>query len=432
MTHEPENELETAAGQQPLGRDASLALPTLSNVPGTSQRPSLGRKILVRLMYLGFTLALSVSIVEVVGRFVFRGAADDARYYPRLEEFVVRSAPILENARKPGKFDIKFGYVLSPNATMTETQDGLKFTQKTNSLGFRTREIEPRLPGEYRVMLVGDSYFYGTWTEQDEGIGVRLEEIARSDLEVKRPVRVYNFARGGYCTVQELLVARTYAAQVQPDVIILGFFAANDVIPNAVTRIDEAEHFAPVADRLERLRHDLRAELGPWRHSVIFRIGSLTQPFCSRLVYRLGRQPWVLEQNYEVLRQFQSFCRDRGYQFDVVFNHTLDSLSSGWRTALFAAGDVDRPLSAFCERSGIPAVDMREEFKKDGDWEQFINVHESHYSARGMRKAALAIYEHLIRPELVRESCERIRISNPFPSSGLRYHRLIPETPVEK
>jgi hypothetical protein len=155
-----------------------------------------------------------------------------------------------------------------------------------------------------------------------------------------------------------------------------------------------------VADRLERFRADLRAELTPWQHSVIFRIGSLTQPFCSRLVYRLGRQPWILEQNYEVLRQFQNFCRDRGYDFSVVFNHTIDSLSD-WRSAPFAVDDVDRPLRAFCECSGIPAIDMREEFKKEGNWEQYINQHESHYSARGMRKTALAIYQKLLKPELV-------------------------------
>src|SRR5262249_28346635 len=135
------------------------------------------RRALVRLMFVGFSLVLSVVAVEIVGRLVFRGAADDARYYARIEENVVRSAPILEPQRKPGLYDVKFGYVLSPSKTFTESANGLKFTQRTNSLGFRTREIEPKLPGEYRVMLVGDSYFYGTWIEEDEALGVQIEEV---------------------------------------------------------------------------------------------------------------------------------------------------------------------------------------------------------------------------------------------------------------
>jgi len=402
MNDETTNEFEpAAAGCQPHSRDASKAVAPIMNVPETTTRPSLGRKFLVWLMFLGCSLALGVAVVEVAGRFLFRSVADDARYYPRIEAHVVRSAPILESTRKPGTFDIKFGYVLSPNTTLTETRDGLKFTQHTNSLGFRTREIEPRLPGEYRVLLVGDSFFYGIGVDEDETIGVQLERMAGSDPEIKRPFQVYNFARSGYCSVQELLVACTYAAQIQPDVIILGFFAANDVIPNALTRIDDEGHFAPVAERVERFRNNLRAELGPWRHSVIFRIVSLTSPVGSRLVYRLGRQPWVLEQNYEVLRQFQRFCRDHGYRFGVVFQHTTDSLAHGWRAVFYPRDDVHRPLSAFCERSGIPFVDMRREFLKAGNWEQFIIMHDGHCNARGAHKTAEAINQQLIRPELV-------------------------------
>jgi hypothetical protein len=376
----------------------------VTSVPEARARTSLRRKILLRLIFLGFSLVVSVAFVEIAGRLLFRGVADDAQYYPMLESHVVRSGPILEPTRKPGMFDAKFGYVLSPNTTFTESRLELTSIQRTNSLGFRTREIEPRLPGEYRVLLVGDSYFYGVMMNEEETIGTQLERISGSDPQVKRPFRVYNFARFGYCTVQELLVARTYAAQIHPDIIILGFFAANDVIPNALTRIDDEGRFVPAAERIEWFRNDLRAELGPWRHSVIFRILSLTNAFSSRLVYRLGRQPWVLEQNYEVLRQFQSFSRDHSYRFDVVFQHTTDSLASGWRAAFYPRDDVHRSLSAFCERSGIPFVDMRREFLEAGDWERFILKGDAHCSAQGVRKTAEAIYQKLIRPQLVGHS----------------------------
>ena len=72
-------------------------------------------------------------------------------------------------------FDVKFGYVLTPNATLTESRLGKTVTYRTNSLGFRTREIEPRLPGEYRVLLVGDSYFYGVMMNEEETLGAQLE-----------------------------------------------------------------------------------------------------------------------------------------------------------------------------------------------------------------------------------------------------------------
>jgi hypothetical protein len=235
---------------------------------------------------------------------------------------------------------------------------------------------------------------------ENETIGSHLEQMSRSDPQVKRPLRVYNFSRMGYCTVQELIVAQTYAPQIQPDAIILGFFAANDVIPNALTQVDDKGCFAPVAEQVERFRNDLNGELGPWRHSLIGRSIFLTKPLGSRLVYRLGRQPWVLERNYEVLRQFQKFCRDQGYQFSVVFNHSNDGLAS-WRAVLYPSQDVHRPLNAFCETSGIRFLDMRREFLGDGDWQRFIIKGEGHCTAEGVLKTAESMYRELIRPELV-------------------------------
>jgi hypothetical protein len=388
---------ELAAG----ARNAPTTSAPVSSVVQLKTRPSLRRRILVRLMFVAFSLVLSVALVEIVGRLIFRAVADDARFYPRLEANVIRSMAILESTRTPGTFDAKFGTVLSPNATVRTPAFGRTITEQTNSLGFRTREIEPRLPGELRVMLVGDSYFYGVFMNADETIGALLEEMSQSDPQVKRPLRVYNFAIYGYCSTQELVVAQTYAPRIQPDIVILGFFAANDLIPNALTQIDNEGRFVPVAERIERFRHDLRAELGPWRHSLIARIVYQTSPATTRTVYRLGRQPWVLEQNFQVLRQFQNFCRQQKYRFGVVFQHTTDSLSSGWRAALYPTDDVQRRLTAYCEESGIPFADMRVEFKKGGDWQKFIIKQDGHCSVLGVRKTAEVIYRQFIRHELV-------------------------------
>ncbi len=251
---------------------------------------------------------------------------------------MVRSAMILEPSRKPGTFNTKFGSVLPPNATLKRPGLGEIRIEHTNSLGFRTREIEPRLPGEYRVLLLGDSYFYGAYVSLEETVAVQLERMSASDDTVRRPLRVYNFAVPGYCTVQELIVGQAYAPRVEPDAIILGFFAGNDLIPNALTQIDDMGNFSPVDELVERFRHDLRAELGPWRHSVIARTLFVTGPSSTRLFYRLGRQTWVLEQNERILGQFARFCRERRCRYGVVFQHTVDSLASGWRGPVRQSG----------------------------------------------------------------------------------------------
>ena len=367
------------------------------------------RKILVRLTLVGVSVFASVALFEVVGRLFFRGTADDTRYYQRLEDAVVRSQPILAHTREGKNFDPKFGHIMSPNSSLTNhSGSGLEYFRRANSLGFRTREIEPLLAAEYRVMLVGDSFFYGHWLDEPQTIAVQTERMAQADPGVKRPLRVYNFAHPGFCTVQELLVAQTFAAELQPDAIILGFFAANDVIPNALTMIDQERHFVPVPERVSRFQNDLRAELGPLRHSLIFRLASLTTAYGSLLVYRMGAKPWVLEHNFKVLEQFQSFCRDHSYRFDVVFQHTNDSLSA-WRHNFYQTDTVHRPLTEFCDRSGISVLDTRQTLMEDDNWQKYIIKGDGHYTAAGALKVAETLYRQLIRPELVHE-----------PSSGLK------------
>ncbi len=380
-----------------------LSSPSLATGGDRRATGSRLRKILARLTLVGVSAFSSVAMFEVVGRLFFRGTADDTQYYQRLEDSVIRSQPILAHTRDGKKFDPKFGNIMSPNSSFTNRSgSGLKYVRRANSLGFRTREIEPRLAAEYRVMLVGDSFFYGHWIEERETIAVQIERMARSDQDVKRPLRVYNFAHPGFCTVQELLVAQTFAAELQPDAIILGFFAANDVIPNALTTIDDECHFAPVPERVSRFRNELRAQLGPLRHSLIFRLASLTTAYGNLLVYRIGAQPWVLEQNLKVLEQFQSFCRDHSYRFDVVFEHTTDSLSD-WRNKLYRTEDVYRPLEELCNRAGISALDMRQKLIEDDDWQKYIIKGDGHYTAVGALKVAETVYRQLIRPEIVHE-----------------------------
>lgn len=103
------------------------------------------------------------------------------------------------------------------------------------------------------------------------------------------------------------------------------------------------------------------------------------------------------------MRQFQGFCADHDYDFGVVFQHTTDSLDSGLRAAIYPSDDVHRPLSAFCERAGIPYLDLRREFLQAGDWKRFILNGDAHYSALGVQKTAEAIYRQWIRPKLVRQ-----------------------------
>src|SRR3990172_3647918 len=95
---------------------------------------------------------LVITATELIARATFPNFANDSVYldraFSRLLNSAVRFDPGSEN------FSRKFGFVLSPNAESTETTNEFTYTSRTNSLGFRTKEVVPKNRDEYRVMLL--------------------------------------------------------------------------------------------------------------------------------------------------------------------------------------------------------------------------------------------------------------------------------------
>ena len=174
--------------------------------------------------------ALTLGATELIARAMFTQIADDAAYLDRAFERLLNSA--IEFDPKGENFSKKFGFVLKPNSQRTQRTAEYVYTSRTNSLGFRSREIAPKQQGEYRIMLLGDSFFWGVGVEEADTVAAAIEKAGKSRLAV------HNFSVVGYNTVQELLVARSYVGVLQPDHIVLGFFVGNDMVSNALTFVD--------------------------------------------------------------------------------------------------------------------------------------------------------------------------------------------------
>lgn len=125
------------------------------------------------------------------------------------------------------ELDFITGWALRPKAEGWQTAEGETLVT-INSLGMRDRERTVTKPANtYRVAFVGDSF--------TESIQVPLEKTFPALLEGKcRPasVEALNFGVTGYGTAQELLLLRSRVLQFQPDLVVLVFFAGNDIFNN--------------------------------------------------------------------------------------------------------------------------------------------------------------------------------------------------------
>jgi lysophospholipase L1-like esterase len=125
------------------------------------------------------------------------------------------------------------GYVMRPETCVrlkTPEYDGVL---KTNSLGMVGPELPVTKPaGEFRVVVLGDSYTVGGQVPYEQTFPAVLEQQLRDAGYTK--VRVVNAGVGGYTQFNESGLLREDLARLQPDLVVLAAYVGNDVSENVL------------------------------------------------------------------------------------------------------------------------------------------------------------------------------------------------------
>jgi lysophospholipase L1-like esterase len=102
----------------------------------------------------------------------------------------------------------------------------LAYKVHINALGLRGPEIEPTPPpGRTRILVLGDSHTFGYYLEESETWPAQLQASLRRN---GRDVEVVNGGCGGWSIDSETLFTLERALALEPDPVIIGFFA-NDI-----------------------------------------------------------------------------------------------------------------------------------------------------------------------------------------------------------
>lgn len=107
---------------------------------------------------------------------------------------------------------------------------GYDVVVRVNAAGFVDREWPAPTPGgPARIVVLGDSFVQAAQVRPGEGFGPRLEAALEA---TGRPVDVLSMGVPGAGTGTALGVLREYALPRSPDLVVLGFLVANDVLNN--------------------------------------------------------------------------------------------------------------------------------------------------------------------------------------------------------
>lgn len=106
---------------------------------------------------------------------------------------------------------------------------------RINSMGYRDREHpQEKPPGTFRIAVLGDSFSEARQVPQEDTFWSRLElQLGQCEALRNKRVEVMNFGVGGYNTSQELLTLKHDVLKFSPDLVLLAFFAGNDVMENS-------------------------------------------------------------------------------------------------------------------------------------------------------------------------------------------------------
>lgn len=118
------------------------------------------------------------------------------------------------------------GFRLAPLFHARHKTADYDVTLATNAQGFRGPEVPTRsqAPG-LRVLVLGDSFAFGHGVEAEQAFPARLEARLRAGGQ---PAVVVNAGVPGYGTHNAQALLESIAGDVEPDLVVLGFYAGND------------------------------------------------------------------------------------------------------------------------------------------------------------------------------------------------------------
>ncbi len=185
-------------------------------------------------------------------------------------------------------FNNRVGYELRPYQEYEYVSQSGEFaiTVKHNSRGLHDIEHTLEKPeGVFRILILADSYGHAREVPLETNFARQLEALLNDSAPEGTIFEIINAGHFGLGTVQEYLYYTTEGHRYDPDLVLLGFYAGNDVLDNygpLVQRWNDADtvdfpHYAYTSEQPNIIQPglDWDRRLRSWLRQNIFVINAL-------------------------------------------------------------------------------------------------------------------------------------------------------------
>jgi hypothetical protein len=209
------------------------------------------------------------------------------------------------------------GWKLKPGAAGWQSDEGRAWIS-INRWGYRDSQWTlAKPPHTLRIAVIGDSFAEAQQVAIDETfeavaqrlLNQRIKLFANGPSAWVRHVQVMNFGIDGYGTAQELLTLERSAWRFSPDMVVLAFFAGNDVRNNSVAL--EGDKCRPFYVE----RGGRYALGGPFEDSGLFRFRCFArfESRRSQLLNALGSARSVIRDHMKAWERREGWMPSKGH-----------------------------------------------------------------------------------------------------------------------
>jgi lysophospholipase L1-like esterase len=252
----------------------------------------------------------------------------------------------------------------------------------SNRLGFREREIPPKGPDRYRIVVVGDSFTWGQGIEAGERFSNLLEGLLGPGYEV------FNFGRPGNNMPEHLDVLEE-ALPVSPDFILLQLYI-NDFETRQMTRPRPYPLLPASLDRdLEgsSVLYDLANRRWAGWQPTLGVVDSYEQYMARNL--RDANAP-NSQRAFGMLREFIERSHRAGVACGIVLFPAADAM--GPHGSNYPFGYLHERVGSTCADAQIRCLDLLPAFSTIEDpRSMWVSPFDAHPNAMTNRRAAQAI-----------------------------------------
>jgi lysophospholipase L1-like esterase len=350
----------------------------------------------------GVGLRLLMAAIVIAGEFAAFEAA--LRWRGGTE-----AAPAFQKLFMP---DDRIGYRLRPGASTTFSTPEFTTDIAINEVGVRDEPIAPKAPGERRVVVLGDSLVLAVQVPLQQTFCKVLERRLNAHAAPGARYRVINAGVQGYGPIEELLFFRELAPALQPDLVLITTFVAND----AVEAFDAAWRLESTRSRVVEARDETERTLRRVvRRSIVLQIARRR---VQQLAEGLGRSPTperpvatylespphFITRGLEIARgAIDAIAREARangqartavvlmparFQLDPAEFGRLRAVVDPTGGRLRVDGATERFEAALAE-TGLPMLDMLPRFRQSPDGQFFATT--VHLTARGHETVAAAL-----------------------------------------